>query len=257
MGSFHLAAGGSGADLEMTAASKYNSDDASSCSSFQMSARSKDGSSKMRDLDHCTVINLDEVSNCASSHDSPKPEKVQANREGSELLGWVATIPLAIALSSWVVEKLNGYKSPIPGISFLSDPTAVLSCLIWYIVVLLVEYFLQVSPTVNTLRYADYSYCTSDRTAQVKESDAVRLETHMVCWKDTSRKSVKDSADESDQEIVWQGKTVFPIGCATDATDTSGGVLKHRAVLLEFSTRMDFLDEKSKSTFDRVCGPKL
>lgn len=242
---------------EMTATSPHssqNKNDSHSSGSRQTSkAHANSRSAKISGPDHCMVINLDDIGQCSSSQTSPKPEQVIQKHRGSEFLGWIATAPLAMTSFAWALKQIHGLNDLSPAMGMISNSNVMLSSQLWYFAILFAEYNMKVSPTVNTLIEADYVYGTHDKIAHIKQSEAVRLETHMACRKETSKGSRKiEGIDEGGHEIIWQGKTAFPIGCIIDATDTSGKLLSHKAVVLESSSRMEFVDEKTKLAFESV-----
>jgi hypothetical protein len=189
------------------------------------------------------VIDLVEMigSATAGSLGSPPPQAVAPAHGGTEVLGWIATAP---PLTAAMCKVLHSFGAISPSLAWFATNRMLFATLLWYLTALSVDAGLRLSPTLRRVLAANVLETTAEHIARAKDTDMVRVEAHMTC--------VAEAKGGGAPDVVWTGKTVFPVGAVMDATDSSGGVEGEGAVLLEFTTQLEFADERSQAEFDKV-----
>lgn len=188
------------------------------------------------------VMDLKHVDRCEEGISTPSSPRVQNETEyvhGSEILGYIASGPALVFL---IMNLVNPKE-----LTFWIDEGLKARVLVslWYFFVLGVESALQLSPVLQQIISANTKESTEEVLKNVKETETVKVEIIMKCYKE-----VKRGSDHMD--LVWEGRSAFPIGALTDATDTTGGIETWRAVSISYDTRMEFADDRSKIDFERV-----
>lgn len=190
-----------------------------------------------------TVLELKHVERCEEGISTPSSPRVEHEGEGargSEILGYIASGP---ALFLFLMNLLN----PSTTIFWINGGLrGSIVVALWYFFVLAIESALQLSPMLQRLISANTEETTEEVLQRVKETETARVEVVMKCYKELKRGS-------DIMEQIWEGRSTFPVGAVADSTDISGGLEKLRAVLIEYETRLEFVDERSKIDFDRVC----
>jgi hypothetical protein len=192
------------------------------------------------------VINLAEIGNpsfTVSSPTSPSPSPVAADETGTELLGWIASTPLFAALLLFLTGKLLSVLQVNGPQAYVTMPKLILS-LVWYLSFLSIESALQWSPTFQRLLSASRDESTANIIEKVCEADTVRVETQMTC--------LRHANGRVGSEVAWTGTSKFACGFVTDASAIPDDTVDRSAVLLEFTSQMNFVDAKSRADYEKV-----
>lgn len=210
------------------------------------------GSSDASDGKDAMVIDMAQISDPCESVDSPARSEVtdaRASSAGTEILGWIASAPLAIVL----ILRIAMLVSDAVGNNNFANYANVVSqqrffiAMVWYLCMLSVETGLRWSPTLMYIISASRTDSTRQLISRFTDADTVRLETHMTCYRET-----KNNPEVS--KASWTGKSKFDCSLVTDNSIFPGNVQEKRAVFLEFGSQVEFADPKSRASYDKVSA---
>lgn len=212
---------------------------------------SMDGSSpKEAEGKDTMVIDMAQLSDPHEALDSPVSSgdtDARSARAGTELLGWIASAPLAVVFVLRVAKLVSDAvgNENFAKYADMASQQRFFVAAVWYLCILSIETGLRWSPTLMYIISASRTDSTRQLISRFTDADTVRLETHMTCYRET-----KDNPGVS--KVSWTGKSKFDCSLVTDNTVFPGDVQDKKAVFIEFGSQVEFADPKSRANYDKV-----
>lgn len=166
---------------------------------------------------------------------------------GTDILAWVATIPLVCTLIGASCSKLRDWFSASPLL-------VIFGSYVWYLSVVIAERLLNISATFRAISSASGKETAIEMLERVQDTGTVRVEIIMTCFgvPSTSVSGALTKNDHLNCKVTWTGKTQFPFVTAIDGTTyTPANMSSLRVAWVSFENKLEFADDKSALAFDQ------